>query len=446
MASYAPGSNRPARLHKRGYSASAMTSQLSPVADQGAFIFRRSETPKITYEEEIWTDYRRPMPITSLSHTKIKPYLRYKLSTRDPNSLDLSRPAEENERLAGLGISEYGDYSRSINQINFAPVNGRNRHARASSNTSQFSTSSGLQRQTAPYMPPIRQTPQPYTPPIPISTPASVMGSETEADDIMNEDEYRFRQAFDQPARRSGSISSNTPGRTSTLRIHTTGSSTLLAASYSQSSSSLTSPMATSHPLPSPMAPSHISTSHISTSHTRSRGDTLRSLETVGSPTSPSTRTSFDKAFGFVRGGRESPVDPEIAAMERAANIRAAREAFAAKEAATAEKEVRKQHRRIESQRRKSDTHTIHAHKRSRSISDSNNEKTSRLSIGGRQYSDHREPHTRTLPNHTEPVIISEKPSGFLPKTKSREAKSNWARFMAWLKTRMLRIKRRLHR
>ncbi|KAF1954668.1 hypothetical protein CC80DRAFT_417223 [Byssothecium circinans] len=395
MASRAHGSS--ARLHRRGHSASSMTSQqLSPLADQASIL-----------EGLPLSDSRphRPMPSASHHHNKIKPYLR-KLSSKDDNALDLSQPAAENERLAGLGISDYGS-AASVKDVNFAPVNGRNRHARSISNTSQFSTSSSLQRPAAPYLPPIRQS---YTPPIARSTPASILGSETEADDIMANEEYLRQQAFD-PARRSGSISSFTPGGPPTLRIHTTGSSTRLAGSYSQSSTSLTSPMAQTH--------------------NRTRGDTLRSLE---STTSPSSRTSFDKAFGFVRGGRDSPIDP----VERAANIRAAREAFAAKEEAKAERDLRKQHKK--SEQPKPDTH---AHKRDRSISDSN-EKTPRPSIRGRQYSDHREAHTRTLPNYTAPRS-AEKPSRAFPRaTKHREAKGSWAKFVAWLRTRMLRIKRTL--
>ncbi|KAF2246582.1 hypothetical protein BU26DRAFT_49668 [Trematosphaeria pertusa] len=418
--SHAPSSH--ARLHKRGNSASSMTSPLSPVADQGAFTFNRSETPKVTYEEP-WTEPARPMPAATSSHQlKIKPYLR-KLSYKDSNALDLSRPAAENEGLAGLGISEYGGTSRTVSDVSFAPVNGRNRHNRSTSATSQFSTSSSLQRPTAPYMPSIRQTPRPYTPPISKSTPSSVLGSENEVDDIMTDEEFRLRQAAFDPARRSGSLSS-TPGVASPpLRIHTTGSCTRLGGSYSQSSISLTSPVAQS----------------------RSRGDTLKSMDTTASP---SSRTSFDKAFGFIRGGRDSPVD----AASRAASIHAARQAFLEKEEAKerkydreahkqAERDYRKQHKKDERERRKSESEE---RKRARSISDSN-EKTPRPSVGGRQYSDHRPPHSSSLPNHVTTVSY-EKHSGAMPKvTKSREAKGRWLRFVTWFKTRLLRMSRRLH-
>ena len=402
-----------ARLHKRGNSASSISSPLSPPTDVNAFTFNRSETPKVTYEEPWTTEPTRPMPIThhSKKDLKIKPYLR-KLSSKDANALDLSRPAAENEGLAGLGISEYGGYSPAVSDVNFTPVNGRTRlpHNRSTSNTSQFSTNSSLQRPTVPYMPSIRQTPQPYTPPISKSTPASVMGSEVEVEDdvILSDDEFRLRQNASDPARRSGSLSS-APGVSPTLRIHTTGSSTRLGGSYSQSAVSLTSPVAPS----------------------RSRGDTLKSVDTT---TSPSSRTSFDKAFGFIRGPRDEAVDP----ASRAASIRAARMAFQEKEQAKerkygkeslkqAEKNVRKQHKRHESDAR-------------RSVSDANEAMaTPRPSIGGRQYSDHRQAHTRTLPKHVVSVD-GEKYNAVPQVTKSRAAKGRWLRFLAWLKTRLLRL------
>ena len=138
-----------ARLHKRGHSASSsLASPLSPVADGGAFTFSRSETQRTTIEES-WPDMPHHSATaatstctstsTSTHPLKIKPYLR-KLSSRDVSSLDLSRPAAENESLASLGIAnEYhsnSGYSRSISDVTFSPVNGRHRHTRSTSSTS----------------------------------------------------------------------------------------------------------------------------------------------------------------------------------------------------------------------------------------------------------------------------------------------------------------------
>lgn len=415
-----------ARLHKRGNSASSITSPsaLSPLPDSQAFLFNRSETPKVTYEEP-WNEPTRLMPTASAAtHSiKIKPYLR-KLSSREPNSLDLSRPAAENEGLAGLGIT---DYSPSAADVTFTGLNSRGvRHNRSTSNNSQFSTASSL-RPTPPYMPPIRQTPQPYTSPISKSTPPSVLGNEIEADGtIMTDEEYRLRQnAFD-PARRSGSISS-VPGVAPALRIHTTGSSTLLGG-YSQSTASLSSPVGQS----------------------RSRGETLKSIDTAASP---SSRTSFDKAFGFIRGGRDSPVDP----ASRAASIRAARQAFLEKEEAKerkydkevskqVERDHRKQYRKEERSRRKSEGFDSPQVPRSRSVSGSNNEAaTPRPSIGGRQYSDPRLHHHTTLPAFVQ-TVDNEKQGVVVPEvTKTRAAKGRWLRFVTWFKTRILRMSNRVH-
>ncbi|KAK7186271.1 hypothetical protein PSPO01_07660 [Paraphaeosphaeria sporulosa] len=410
------GPSKHGRLHRRGHSASSVTSPLSP----GQFTFSRSETP-VTYEEP-WTDIAQPMPAATSHSHKIKPYLR-KLSSKDNDDLDLSRPAAENERLAGLGIVDYGGYTRTVGDVNFASVKSRN-HARSTSNTSQFSTSSSLQRP----MPSIRQSPRPYTPPISKSTPASTLfnADHEPADNIMTDDEFRMRQAAYDPTRKSGSLSSSTPGQAApALRIHTTGSSSFLAGSYSQSTVSLTSPIAQS----------------------RSRGDTVKSMDT----TSPSSRTSFDKAFGFIRPGRDSPID----AQSRAASIRAARQAFEEKEAAKerkydrdvhkkVERETKKQYKRDEYERRKSESNDK---KRSRSVSDATSyERASRPSVGARQYSDHREAHTSTLPNLV-PLADPEK-SGYAPTpkvTKSRQAKGRWLRFLIWFKTRFLRMGTKLH-
>lgn len=415
-----------ARLHKRGHSASSsLASPLSPVADGAAFTFNRSETPKTTLEESWAEPPRHTATTSSSSHPlKIKPYLR-KLSSKDSNALDLSRPAAENQSLAGLGIAnEYnGAYSRSISDVTFTPVNGRHRHTRSTSNTSQFSTSSGGLTRPTP-MPAIRQTPQPstYLPPATKSSPSSTLGIENEGDDIMLEEELHLRQNAYEPGRRSGSISS-APGVS--LRIHTNNSTTRLASNYSQSTISLTSPVA----------------------QARSRGDTLKSIDTT---TSPSSRTSFDQGLRFIRGGRDSPID----AASRAASIRAARAKFEEEEMAKerryekeankqAERDYRKQAKRDETQRRKSEVTDRPEYKRSRSISDSQNEKAPRPSVGGRQYSDHREAHVNSLPKHVSTVDLEK--AGVTPEvTTKRAAKGRWLSFITWLKTRLLRMSRKV--
>ncbi|KAF2273375.1 uncharacterized protein EI97DRAFT_444907 [Westerdykella ornata] len=408
------------RLHKRGTSAPTMIASptaLNPLPDSEAFLFKRSPTPSTTHEEP-WNAPARPQPIhaSSSSHhsNKTKLYLRKLSSGRDAHSLDLSRPAAENEGLAGLGIT---DYSPS--------VTSRARHTRSTSTNSHFSTSSSL-RPTAPYMPPILPTPSSYTPPHTRSTPPSVLGHESDVDAIMADDELRLWQ---NTKRRSASIASSAPAVAPPLRIYTPSSSARNGESFSHSSASLVSPIA----------------------QARSRGDTLKSIDTA---TSPSSRTSFDKAFTFIRGGgRDSPVDPAA----RAASIRAARIAFQQKEEAKerkhdkeasklAERQNQKLYKKEERQRRKSE-HMDRPHYPA-SAADSYNEKsTPRPSIGGRQYSDAYHPHAETtLPVFVPTVRDSEKRGMRHPKvTGARAAKSRWIRFVTWFKTRILRISNRVH-
>ncbi|KAF2751219.1 hypothetical protein M011DRAFT_491774 [Sporormia fimetaria CBS 119925] len=419
-----------ARMHKRGSSASSITgpSAVTTMPDAQAFLFNRSETPAVTYEEP-WNDTSSYKPAPAAHSMKIKPYLRKLSSSRDTVSLDLSRSAADNEHLVGFGIP---DYSRSVSDVNFNSINGPVRHARSTSNTSQFSAASSA-RPT--YMPPARHTPREFTPPISKSSPSSLFEGDHDANNFTAEDDFRRHPYFD-AARRSGSISSSNPPFSPPLRINTTGSLAGLGNSYSQSAASLTY---------SPVGQS------------RSRGETLQSLDTTASPAS---RTSFDKARRFMRGGgRDSPVD----AASRAASIRAARQAFMEKEEAKErkyEKEeaklaareyqkrqkkegeyLRKQYKE-EKEARKSETNT----RRSRSVSDSNEKSTPRPSIGVRQYSDHREAHSRSLPTFVA-TVDNEKHGAPYPKvTKTRAAKGRWLRFVTWFKTRILRMSNRVHK
>lgn len=431
------------RLHKRGSSASSITSPtaLSPLPDSHAFTFNRSTTPKVTYEEP-WNEPPARLMSTNAPSVKIKPYLR-KLSSHNSNSLDLSRPAAENECLAGLGITD--EYSHSAADVNFTSMSSsRGRHNRSTSNNShcsQYSTASSL-RPTAQPLPPIYQTtPRSFTPPISRSTPASILCSEQEGEPAFTDDSHRQHHGHTvDPARRSGSISSSNPGVTSPLRINTNSSSTKLGGSYSQSSASLTSPLG---------------------QVSRSRSDNIKTTD----PTSPSARTSIDRAFSFMRGGRDSPIDP----ASRAANIRAARQAFMEKEEARerkhdkelnkqAERDSRKQFKQEERAMRKSESHDrvinypYTQSSRSRSFSDSQNEKSTfgrpsfssrpsysgRPSIGGRQPSDKRRSTLGTVPAMSATYDPEKQVSA------TRAAKGRWLRFVTWFKTRILRITNRV--
>jgi len=155
----------------------------------------------------------------------------------------------------------------------------------------------------------------------------------------------------------------------------------------------------------------------------------------------------MEKAVSFARGSKEDPFDPS----SRAASIRAARIAYNEKEA---EKERRaelealkrqteaskKRAKKEDRQRRKSDAED----KRARSRSDSGiNEK---MDLVGKAYNDFTPAHSRSLPAHVSTAVPAGRPQ--MPRSSarsSRSAKSTWVGFVAWFRTRLLRLGRRLH-
>jgi hypothetical protein len=406
-----------AKLHRRGNSTSSVGSSPLPPTAEG-FPITQADFRTVRYSDEALDERAKsPPPSQNGKPLKIKPYIR-KLTSKEANKIDLSRTAAENERLAGLGIHEYSVAARSASDVTFAPVSGRARHNRTTSNNSQFSTKSGtLQRPTAPYAHPMRQTPRPYTPPIAKSYTTSMIGSEgsDEAMDIMSDDEYRHRQRMFDPSHRSDSFGS-IPAHPPPLHIHTSGSLTRL---NNMSQSSLQGG--------------------------RSRGDTLRSVDTL----TPSSRTSMDKTLTFIRTGKgDESVDP----ASRAASIRAARIAYNEKEEAKAmraEKEAMKQRERESRKhaknddriRRKSDADETGTRIRS----NSGNEKQEFV---GKAYNDFTPAHSRSLP-----ALVATANSGGRTRayTKSssrssrRSVKSSWLGFLAWFRTRLLRLGKKLH-
>ncbi|KAF2458178.1 hypothetical protein BDY21DRAFT_420843 [Lineolata rhizophorae] len=537
-----PGPPRPlplqthGKLHKRGHSASSMHSPMSPPISEHrpSFDFgRRTGTPIMsTHEEDEYNEggssgARKPhhrrmrrhgsapeddpnyLPTSPISPVtspgmKIKPYLR-KLSSKDSgmasNTVDLSLPAAENASLAGLGIQDSGN--RSASDVTFAHAPGRRgtssssaaaggghtRHGRSASNTSQFSTSS-LQRPTAPYAHPMRPTPRPYTPPIaPQSSYSnSIGGSEHsgEAGDPLTEDELRLRSQF--PVRHSGGSVSSTPpnGRGVPLYIQTgataTGSSSRIFGTASNSFNTTTNRSQTSLSLTlgSPVA-TVATASGGNTNTNRNRRDTVRSNETgITAATSPSSRTSMDRAFGFLRGtaGRggddDAPEDP----AERAANIQAARQAYREREAAKerkAEKEALRQlerehqrhARQLERERRREELREkkragqaaggAAARDRSRSGGSgggggATNEKAlveESDAVAGREYSRFAPAHALALPSLSAPPLAADEgvPVGAATRRQRERHGSSggrWMGFVAWFKTRLLRLSRRL--
>ena len=145
------------RLHKRGMSASATQSPVTPTFDAN------QRFPDLTTPPSVHSD---PNSVFSSKagvkgKVKIRPLLR-KLSSSDANSIDLSRSAAENE---GLGIYNPSDYV-SEGRPNGEGLSGiRGYHHRSNSQVSTITTSSTTFHGSQ-YVHPFRQTPRPYTPPL----------------------------------------------------------------------------------------------------------------------------------------------------------------------------------------------------------------------------------------------------------------------------------------
>ena len=317
-----------------------------------------------------------------------------KLSLRDGSStspVDLSRPAAENESIAALG---FYDEARSASELGFtAGASSRSRHQRSVSNTSNFSTAS--RPPNPPLAFPLRHTPRPYTPPIARSYAASSLVDSDDSDEVdhaVPDDEARPRRLAGAPWTR----------RTARARSASCSSAPQPPPRL-QSSSSLTRLNNTSQTsLPTP----------------RSRGDTLRSVDTATVPSS--TRTSLDKAIGFFRGTATntatSSLKEEVPAVDpataRAASIQLARIRYAEREEAKerkAEKDAlrardkanRKRAQREERQRRQSESSV-------RGASTTGGApgglplggSSEKLGLIGRAYDEYQPAHLRTLPAH----------------------------------------------
>lgn len=157
------------RLHKRGNSASASPSPISPTLLLDSQKLRTSGTKDFNTPSNVHhNSYSlQSSNSNSMSKTKvmIKPFLR-KLSSPEQTSIDLSRSAAENE---GLGIYNSSDIGGGPNhvELGYGPVGvvRQGYHQRTISSNSQMSTiSSSNQRYGTQYFHPTRQTPRPYTP------------------------------------------------------------------------------------------------------------------------------------------------------------------------------------------------------------------------------------------------------------------------------------------
>lgn len=399
---------RHAKLHKRSDSTSsaAPTVFTMPSPIQNEFTLANSATTTSTQHAR------------HSSANKIKPYLR-KMSLRDDDldqgRLDLSRPSAENDSLTGLGICEDApSFSRSVSDVSFIPSTRRKAsHSRATSGPASLAVAaSGPLRPTQPFAP-LREAPRSFTPPATVSQGDT---SDDEAEESVGVLTNDIRQPDYEPwkPRRSVSISSN-PAITPLSQTYTAGSLTKLT-SASQSNLSIRS------------QPSY--------DHLKSGRTHRNTGRTSDYPTSPSARTSIDKAFSFITRTSE----PEDAAS-RAAAIRAARRAFEEKEAAKDRKYEKEEVKRRASVIKKEERKWRKSDPRASMTSNGSNSIVvdEEKAVAGTDYATQTPAHDLSLPiqgDHSgaAPTVPLSPP----PPSKTKQAKGGWNHFLAWTRTRLL--------
>ncbi|KAK4912804.1 hypothetical protein LTR49_018766 [Elasticomyces elasticus] len=356
------------KLHKRGGSGGSFVP--APPSPHSQFT-----TPFATYEE--------PFPnLASTTRTtpKIKPF-RKTSATKEDGKIDLSKSMAENERLAGLGIQDFG--ARSVSNVAFPHTNRRGTHGRTTSVGSQASTGSSSYKPTQ-FVHPMRQTPRPYTPPMGSANASFVQEDYAdESDDVIDDD---FRLGHGHRSKRSMSITSMPATALTPLsQSHTADDLGIVPK--------LTSPSQTNLSIRSGVSSK--------SRPGKPRRDTDRSFEL---PTSPSSRTSFDRAFSLV--SRKSDQD----AQTREDRIREARRKFEEKEAKKDRKLRQERMKRRETEELKNEKHREQKTeaseqsklKKSRRRNDSaqkeQQDDASHERLASRSYDEHRPAHDMSLP------------------------------------------------
>ncbi|KAI9754985.1 MAG: hypothetical protein M4579_004459 [Chaenotheca gracillima] len=392
-----------AKLHKRAGSASStLHSPVMPSAPRDAHVHSGSTSASLPrpYVHEDFSPIS-PTSQSSSASRMIKPFSR-KPSGHNETSFDLSRSTLDRD-AHDLFISESVAPSRSAADVSFASGTRRGTHARSASGISQLSTATSGSGQRH-YAHPMRQTPRPFTPPIAQSYTNSVQGSEYSS-------EGPWPTVEEEPQRgplRGYNAGSSTPP-VPPLRIHTDLSSSRLP--YGSQSNLAGTP----------------------SSH-RFVGETMTSPDAA----TPKSRSSLEQAF---RIRSKEPLDP----ASRAASIRAARQAFTEKEelkAQKAEEEALKAANREHRKREKREAHPRrHSLVQDRSKRNSNATSEKAVGVLGREYSS-MAPAPISPTRDPEPGRPPRR-SGTAQTTKGA-AKGSWVEFMVWLKTRILKLGRKM--
>ncbi|KXT00907.1 hypothetical protein AC578_5713 [Pseudocercospora eumusae] len=416
-----------AKLHRRGGSGSLPGPPSPFTSNANTFT-----TPFATYEEQPFPDLAA-LPQSSSSTPKIKPYLRKMSSAKeDQGTIDLSKSMAENDRLAGLGIQDFAP--KSAADVSFAHTGRRHHHGRTTSVGSQISNGSGSLKPGQPFTHPMTKTPRPYTPPAGRSYASSVNDDEANEGDDVVENEFGLGPGF--RSKRSMSISSTPQTNPTPLsQSHTASDLGLVPKLTSTSQSNLS-------------IRSNQSGKSGKSKLCRPRRNTDRSDYAP----SPSSRTSFDRPFGF---GRRSDTEPQ----SRDQRIQEARRKFEEKEAdkdRKAQKEAAKRRESEESksakkQRKQSDAqdkpHAMSSLKQL--VPDKPRKSSTATATGGaeqenvfaRSYEDYRPAHAASLPRYGTTPGQSEKAGQVQFSTRASHDHSSdggWMRFSTWLQTRML--------
>lgn len=336
----------------------------------------------------------------------------HRRSERQTTSLDLSISAGENE---GLGV--YTNYDRDRrNTDSFAAVASRTAHQRSSSGASQFSATTvpGPNGPGTQYVYPMRHARRSYTPALSRSNQTSTV--ESEASDGRNS------AAFDRSAIPGGHEPFNY--RSSSLGSRSHADSPYLMPSQTNDAGGASS----------------------------SRSRTIDSSN-IHEPVSPVSRSSLDFAFR-TKSRTSTGGDP----VDRAAAIKAARQAFEDREAEKARKLEKAQDKELKRKERKKQERLQEQTVKQQQPPPQGPQQHDpdmfrRTQLSDFTFRNHREHHNENSSRPEGSARRSSDPRGHTahgsgekehdgPKLKN--PKSSWLLFLTWLRTRMFKMRRKI--
>lgn len=398
------------RLHKRGNSASASPSPISPTLDSlkrhgtGNQHFQTSaNTQPISYSNANSNSNSNSMIKTKVM---IKPFLRKLSSSSEQISIDLSRSAAENEGLGIYNSSEIGGGPANAElSYGLAEVGKRGYHQRTISGNSQISTiSSSNNRYGIQYVHPTRQTPRPYTP----TSAASCHNSlDSDISPIGHVGPSSEGTQFESPSSTSTSYAPLPPMRRLPQPAHIQISSSSYLTNSSQTNL--------------PGTPSSL----------RRRADYVDNQDTM-----PGTaRSSLESAF---RRRNRTDTDPAV----QAATVAALRQKFNEKEAAKDLKILQAEERAKERdakrrEKRQEESDRSEGQNRKRAKSNTTNEK---LGMANQSEREHKIYHEEPFRSPDHPRRRRTETAGVAGKA----VQSQWSLFWFKFKTMWLRLKRKV--